>query len=82
MKAAGARALLDQPEQGERVAIVLGREGRERERLRRPRHQLLDNTRLAEGGPDGEIGIVRLVVVALVAFLSALGSWKRTKFAQ
>ena len=67
-------ALLDQPEGGERAAIVLSREIRDREGRLRPRHQLLDKSLLAESGPEREI------VIVLV--LSAVGVWKRTKFAQ
>src|SRR4029077_297399 len=63
----GGRRLLDQPEEGERIAIVLAREGCDRERLRRPRHQLLDKSRLAEGGPKGEI------VIACLTFWFAVG---------
>src|SRR5215469_12306785 len=55
-----ALALLDQPEHAERVAIVLGREVRDREGRLRPRHQLLDRSRLAEGGPEGEIVIIQV----------------------
>ena len=62
-----ALALLDQPEDGERVAIVLGREVSDREGLRRPRHQLLDKSGLAEeSGPEGEIVIVNVAVMILV----------------
>jgi hypothetical protein len=53
---------------------LLGREVRDREGLRRPRHQLLDKFHLAEGGPGGKIVIVHLVVVVLVAIFFTLPS--------
>src|SRR5215831_5948677 len=67
-----ALALLDQPENGERVAIVLGREVSDGERLRRPRHQLLDKSGLTEeSGPEGEIVVVNVVVmVPVTAFFT------------
>ena len=69
-----ALALLDQPEHGERIAIVLGREISDREGLRRPRHQLLDKSQLTEGGPVGDIVTARpLVVFLIVTFPSAVG---------
>src|SRR5215475_11371996 len=65
--------LLDQPEDGERVAIVLGREVSDGEGLRRPRHQLLDRSgRADEGRPEGEIAVVHVVVVVLVVLFFVL----------
>src|SRR5262249_56097700 len=65
--------LLDQPENGERVAIVLGREVSDREGLRRTRHQLLDRSgRADESRPEGEIAVVHVVVVVLVVLFFVL----------
>src|SRR5215471_1933962 len=65
--------LLDQPKDGQRVAIVLGREVSDGEGLRRPRHQLLDRSgRANEGRPEGEIVIVRVAVMVLVLPFFAL----------
>src|SRR5215467_4795407 len=59
--------LLDEPEDGQRIAIMLGREVGDGERLRWPRHQFLDRSSLAdEGRPEGEIVTVRAVVVVCV----------------
>jgi hypothetical protein len=45
---------------------VFGREIADRKGLRRPRHQLLHESLLAEGGPEGEVVIVRMMVVAVL----------------
>src|SRR3569832_352924 len=65
--------LLDQPEDGERVAIVLCREVGDWGRLRRPRHQLLDQSFWVEARPEGEMLMVRPVVVVLIPFPATVG---------